>query len=207
MYKFFENIKLAVKAIWGKKIRSFLTMLGVIIGVFSIVLLIGIGEGVKSEVTSQVESLGSNIIMILPGAGGMSGGPMAAGGSFTIDDVERENTTNDYFRWNTKDYDDGTHELLAVVTDKVGNVCNCPSIEVVVDNTKPNATIENPTANSIVSGFTTISTEYSDNIGILNTKIFIDVILETTNLDSNMYEWDTTEIDDGYRLIKFEMVL
>lgn len=88
MYKFFENIKLAVKAIWGKKVRSLLTMLGVIIGVFSIVLLIGIGEGVKSEVTGQVESLGSNIIMIIPGAGGMSGGPMAVGGSFSMDDVE-----------------------------------------------------------------------------------------------------------------------
>ncbi|MFA5134567.1 MAG: ABC transporter permease [Patescibacteria group bacterium] len=88
MYKFFENIKLAVKAIWSKKIRSFLTMLGVIIGVFSIVLLIGIGEGVKSEVTSQVEGLGSNIIMILPGSGGMSGASMMAGGSFSTEDVE-----------------------------------------------------------------------------------------------------------------------
>jgi len=88
MYKFFDNIKLAIKSVWSKKIRSFLTMLGVIIGVFSIVLLIGIGEGVKGEVTGQIESLGSNIIMVLPGAGGMSGGPMAAGGSFTMDDIE-----------------------------------------------------------------------------------------------------------------------
>ncbi len=87
MYKFFENIKLAIKAIWGKKVRSLLTMLGVIIGVFSIVLLIGIGEGVKSEVTGQVESLGSNIIMVLPGAGAISGGPLSAGGSFTEDDI------------------------------------------------------------------------------------------------------------------------
>jgi len=91
MYKFFENIKLAIRAIWGKKIRSFLTILGVIIGVFSIVLLIGIGEGVKSEVTGQVESLGSNIIMIIPGAGAMGGGPMSAGGSFTVADVETIN--------------------------------------------------------------------------------------------------------------------
>ena len=65
MYKFFEDIKLAVKSIWSKKTRSFLTMLGVIIGVFAIVLLIGIGEGVKSEVTSQIEGLGSNLLFVI----------------------------------------------------------------------------------------------------------------------------------------------
>ncbi|MFA6098367.1 MAG: ABC transporter permease [Patescibacteria group bacterium] len=95
MYKFFENIKLAVKAIWGKKIRSFLTMLGVIIGVFSIVLLIGIGQGVKSEVTSQVESLGSNIIMVLPGAGAMTSGAMGAGSSFSMEDLDTIKKVND----------------------------------------------------------------------------------------------------------------
>ncbi|MFH1508833.1 MAG: ABC transporter permease [bacterium] len=88
MYKLLGNIRLAVKAIFGKKIRSFLTMLGVIIGVFSIVLLIGIGEGVKSEVTGQIEGLGSNIIMVMPGAGAISGGPMSAGGSFSEKDVD-----------------------------------------------------------------------------------------------------------------------
>lgn len=87
MYKFFENLKLAVQAIWGKKIRSFLTMLGVIIGVFAIVLLIGIGEGVKSEVTGQIEGLGSNLLFLTPGAGGQ-GGPMGSGIAFTPADVE-----------------------------------------------------------------------------------------------------------------------
>ncbi|MBU1149097.1 ABC transporter permease [Patescibacteria group bacterium] len=85
MYKFLGNVKLAIKAIWGKKIRSFLTMLGVIIGVFSIVLLIGIGEGVKDEVTGQIEGLGSNIIMVMPGS--MGGGPMASSGSFSLEDM------------------------------------------------------------------------------------------------------------------------
>ncbi|MBU0598093.1 ABC transporter permease [Patescibacteria group bacterium] len=90
MYKFFENIKLAIRAIWGKKIRSFLTMLGVIIGVFAIVLLIGIGEGVKSEVTGQIEGLGSNLVFLTPGAGGPGGGQgvQASGGiAFAPEDV------------------------------------------------------------------------------------------------------------------------
>ena len=87
MYKFIENIKLAIKAIWGKKVRSFLTMLGVIIGVFAIVLLTGIGEGVKDEVTGQFESLGSNIIMVMPGTG-FGGGPVNGGGSFSEEDFD-----------------------------------------------------------------------------------------------------------------------
>ncbi len=67
MYTFFENFKLALQAIWSKKTRSFLTMLGVIIGVFSIVLLVAIGQGVKQEVTGQIEGLGSNLLFVVPG--------------------------------------------------------------------------------------------------------------------------------------------
>ncbi|MDZ7799003.1 MAG: ABC transporter permease [Patescibacteria group bacterium] len=86
MYKFLENIKLAIKAIWAKKTRSFLTMLGVIIGVFSIVLLIGIGQGVKSEVTGQIEDLGSNLLMVMPGS--IGGGPLSSSGTFSEEDLE-----------------------------------------------------------------------------------------------------------------------
>jgi len=49
------------------KLRSFLTTLGVAIGVSSVILLTSIGEGVKSQITSQVESLGANLIYIMPG--------------------------------------------------------------------------------------------------------------------------------------------
>lgn len=62
-----ESIKLAFRAIWSKRIRSSLTMLGIIIGVFSIVILIGLGEGVKKEIKDQIESIGSNLLFVLPG--------------------------------------------------------------------------------------------------------------------------------------------
>jgi len=84
MIKFLENIKLAIKAIWGKKIRSGLTMLGVIIGVFAIVLLVGIGEGVKSQVVGQIQSLGSNIIFVIPGSMGQGGSSFGAIASSTL---------------------------------------------------------------------------------------------------------------------------
>ncbi len=90
MYKFFENFKLALQSIWSRKIRSFLTMLGVIIGVFSIVLLIGIGQGVKSQVTSQIQGLGSNILFIIPGSFGEQGSAAAAIGSSTLTEADVE---------------------------------------------------------------------------------------------------------------------
>lgn len=90
MIKLFENIKLAIKSIWGKKIRSGLTMLGVIIGVFAIVLLIGIGEGVKSQVAGQIQSLGSNIIFVIPGSMGQGGSSFGAIASSTLTEKDVE---------------------------------------------------------------------------------------------------------------------
>lgn len=57
----------ALKAIWTNKVRSFLTTLGVIIGVSSVVMLIAIGKGLEAYITDQFESLGSNNIYIFAG--------------------------------------------------------------------------------------------------------------------------------------------
>jgi len=59
---------IAIKAIFTNKVRSFLTMLGVIIGVSSVVLLISIGHGLESYVTDQFEDLGTNNIYVSPGS-------------------------------------------------------------------------------------------------------------------------------------------
>lgn len=62
-----EEIKLALSSVWANKARSFLTMLGIIIGISSVVILTAIGQGVKQEVKKSVEDLGSNFIFVLPG--------------------------------------------------------------------------------------------------------------------------------------------
>ena len=59
-----ETIKMAFKAIWGNKIRSFLTMLGVIIGVMSVTVLMAIGQGTTSSVTDSISSMGTNMISV-----------------------------------------------------------------------------------------------------------------------------------------------
>lgn len=62
-----ESIRSSFKSLFHNKLRSFLTMLGIIIGIFSVIMLTSIGEGIKEQVTSQVESLGANLLYVFPG--------------------------------------------------------------------------------------------------------------------------------------------
>ena len=58
----FQSFKMALKAIAGNKMRSFLTILGVVIGVLAIVVLVSIGQGANSSVTASIEGMGTNLI-------------------------------------------------------------------------------------------------------------------------------------------------
>lgn len=62
-----DTIIIALKAILANKLRSFLTMLGVIIGVSSVVLLTSIGTGLQAYVTEEFNQLGANVILVYPG--------------------------------------------------------------------------------------------------------------------------------------------
>ena len=62
-----EAFRVALEALRANRLRSGLTMIGVIIGVAAVVLLVAIGTGAKREVEQQVEGLGSNLIIIVPG--------------------------------------------------------------------------------------------------------------------------------------------
>ncbi len=59
--------KIAIKALLNNKLRAFLTMLGIIIGVASVITMIAIGQGSKMSIRAQISEMGSNIIMIHPG--------------------------------------------------------------------------------------------------------------------------------------------
>ncbi len=61
-------IKIAMKAVSNNKMRAFLTMLGIIIGVASVITMLAIGQGSKESIKSQIAEMGSNLIMIQPGA-------------------------------------------------------------------------------------------------------------------------------------------
>ena len=59
--------KIALRAIAANKLRSFLTMLGIIIGVASVITMLAIGQGSKKSIQKQISEMGSNMIMIMPG--------------------------------------------------------------------------------------------------------------------------------------------
>ena len=58
----YQSFKMAIKAIAGNKMRSFLTMLGVVIGVMAVVVLVSIGQGANSSVVESIEGMGTNLI-------------------------------------------------------------------------------------------------------------------------------------------------
>ena len=61
-----ESFRIALRALSANKVRSALTMLGVIIGVAAVILLVSIGTGVQSQVTGSIEGLGSNLLFVFP---------------------------------------------------------------------------------------------------------------------------------------------
>ena len=62
--KFSQAVKMAFMALRGNKVRAFLTMLGIIIGVVAVTLLISVVQGATGEITGQIESLGSNLLQV-----------------------------------------------------------------------------------------------------------------------------------------------
>ncbi len=74
-----EIIFLALKSILRNKTRSALTMLGIIIGVAAVILLTALGQGIQKYVTDQFESLGTNLVFVLPGKFALTEGQFAQG--------------------------------------------------------------------------------------------------------------------------------
>ena len=75
-----ESITIALHELFANKLRSVLTMLGIIIGVAAVIAMVSIGMGVKSNVEDSMASLGSNMLIVTPGAAN-SGGIRGAAGS------------------------------------------------------------------------------------------------------------------------------
>src|ERR1700754_2086260 len=78
---FFNLLRIAVRALQRNKLRAFLTMLGIIIGVASVIAMVAIGQGSKQSIHDQLSSMGSNMITVLPSSN-LNGGVRIAGSSF-----------------------------------------------------------------------------------------------------------------------------
>ena len=87
---FKESVSIAIAALLSNKLRSILTMLGIIIGVGAVIAMISIGMGVRQNVTNSIASLGSNMLIVTPGSANKGGVRSAAGSnqSLKLDDAE-----------------------------------------------------------------------------------------------------------------------
>jgi putative ABC transport system permease protein len=83
---FAESIRVALTAIRANRLRSGLTVLGVVIGVLSVVLLVAVGSGARAVVTAGVEDLGSNLLLVAPGSFEFGQAPTRS--QFTLDDID-----------------------------------------------------------------------------------------------------------------------
>lgn len=78
---FWESVLIAFEGLKANKLRSILTMLGIIIGVGAVIGMVSIGLGVQQKVQSSISGLGSNLLIVAPGANSPPGGVRLAAGS------------------------------------------------------------------------------------------------------------------------------
>ena len=90
-----ETFRTGAEAVQAHRLRSMLTMLGIIIGVSSVILTVGLGQGAQDEVKSQIDSLGSNLLVVSPGSTtsttGVRGG-FGSASTLTLADARRSTT-------------------------------------------------------------------------------------------------------------------
>jgi putative ABC transport system permease protein len=86
-----ETLRTAVDAVRAHRLRSLLTMLGIVIGISSVVLTVGLGLGAQDQVRSQIDALGSNLLIVSPGSStngsGVRGG-FGSAASLTLEDAQ-----------------------------------------------------------------------------------------------------------------------
>jgi putative ABC transport system permease protein len=85
----YQNILEALQSLSANKLRSMLTVLGIVIGVAAVIAMLSIGRGAQASITSRIESIGTNLVYISPGSTNEGGVRSAAGsaGTLTLDDA------------------------------------------------------------------------------------------------------------------------
>src|SRR6266446_7744219 len=88
--RFFATLKIALRALRRNKLRTVLTMLGIIIGVGAVIAMVGIGNGAKAQVQARIAALGQNVILIFSGSINRSGvfSGFGGAGTLTVEDAQ-----------------------------------------------------------------------------------------------------------------------
>src|ERR1700690_4191320 len=90
MNKIAGSIRIALRALKVNRMRSALTMLGIIIGVAAVIAMVGVGAGATARIQDQIQSIGANLIMVLPGSISSNGVRLGSGmmATLTEDDAK-----------------------------------------------------------------------------------------------------------------------
>ena len=90
MKKLLTSSRIALRALQVNRTRSALTMLGIIIGVAAVIAMVGVGAGATERIQAQIQSIGSNLIIVLPGSISSNGVRLGSGGvaTLTTDDAK-----------------------------------------------------------------------------------------------------------------------
>ena len=84
MNQLLSSVRIALRALKVNRTRSLLTMLGIIIGVAAVIAMVGVGAGATTRIQQQIQSIGSNLIMVLPGSISANGVRLGSGGVATL---------------------------------------------------------------------------------------------------------------------------
>jgi putative ABC transport system permease protein len=88
MKQLLSSIRIAFRALRMNKLRSALTMLGIVIGVASVIATVAIGSGATQRIQQQIASIGSNIIIVIPGSMSSSGVRLGTGNAVTLSEAD-----------------------------------------------------------------------------------------------------------------------
>ncbi len=88
--KLIDGVAIAVSALRVNVMRSLLTMLGIVIGVGAVIVMVAVGSGAREMIGRQIQSIGSNLVLVLPGASTQSGARMGSGSVHTLTAADAE---------------------------------------------------------------------------------------------------------------------
>ena len=96
MNKILASARIALRALKVNRMRSALTMLGIIIGVAAVIAMVGVGAGATTRIQQQIQSIGSNLIIVLPGSISTNGVRLGSGAVVTLTDLQDGKKTATY---------------------------------------------------------------------------------------------------------------
>src|SRR5260370_13241063 len=79
-----ESLRIAMRALRVNKLRSALTMLGIVVGVGAVVCMVSVGTGAQAEVSERIRTLGANLLLVMPGARSSGGARLESGTQPTL---------------------------------------------------------------------------------------------------------------------------